>query len=152
MAIRSARETDIEPVIEMCKSSMRATYGAFFDDDQMAPWIEGGKTDEYVRGGIGNMLVAEDDGAVVGVVAVEGDLIDLVWVALGARGRGFGEELMAAAEAAMRNAGHAQARLEVFEPNADAIRFYERNGWRRGARFPDPAAGVDKIVMTKPLG
>ena len=152
MAIRPAREADIESIIEMCKLSMRATYGAFFDDDQMAPWIEGGETDKFVRGSIGNMLVAEEDGAVVGVAAVESDLIDLVWVALGARGGGLGGELMAAAEAAIREDGHKAARLEVFEPKADAIRFYQRDGWLRGTSFPDPGAGVNKLAMTKPLG
>lgn len=33
-----------------------------------------------------------------------------------------------------------------------AIRFNERHGWCRGAAFPNPASGVNKIAMTKPLG
>jgi putative acetyltransferase len=152
MTIRPARTTDAAAIAEMCKSSMRATYCAFFTDDQMAPWIEGGETERYVESAITGMLVAEDDGAVIGVAAITDDLVDLMWVALEARGGGIGAALLAAAERTIRETGHPAARLEVFVPNTDAIRFYERHGWRRGDSFPDPDAGIDKLAMSKALG
>jgi ribosomal protein S18 acetylase RimI-like enzyme len=131
---------------------MVATYGGFLDQEKMKPWVEGEATDNYVSSMLGDMLVAVDGDRIDGVVAIAGDTIDLVWVAIEKRGHGIGTALMAAAEDAIRRRGHTEARLEVFEPNRDAIRLYEARGWLRQDRYPDPMAGVDKVLMTKDLG
>jgi GNAT superfamily N-acetyltransferase len=131
---------------------MAATYGGFLDQEKMKPWVEGEATDNYVASMLANMLVAVDGDRIDGVVAIAGDTIDLVWVRIEKRGRGIGTALMAATENAIRRRGHPNARLEVFEPNRDAIRFYEARGWVRQDRYPDPMAGVDKVLMTKDLG
>jgi len=130
---------------------MRATYGTIFSEEQMTPWITGGETEAYVDRMLGDMQVAEANGAVVGVIALEGDLIDLLWVGLAARGQGVGRRLMTAGEAALSKAGHETGRLEVFAANDRAIAFYEQNGWVRAERYPDPVAGVDKLLLTKRL-
>ena len=43
-------------------------------------------------GDIDQMLVAEIDGRVLGVVTVDGDLVDLLWVASESRGQGLGRQ------------------------------------------------------------
>ena len=66
-------------------------------------------------------------------------------VAASARGRGVGARLLAAAEAAARQRGCGELRLEVRRDNAAAIRLYEGAGYRRVAELPhyyaDGAAG-----------
>jgi ribosomal protein S18 acetylase RimI-like enzyme len=87
------------------------------------------------------LTVARDDGAIVGFVrfAVErgplaqdrtrGVVRDL-YVVPDRRGEGVGERLLGAAEAALRDRGVAVVAVEALADNADAIRFYERRGYR----------------------
>lgn len=57
-------------------------------------------------------------------------------VAESARGRGLGERLLQAAEAASRRHGARCMRLEVRQDNAAAMRLYERQGYRRFGAYP----------------
>ena len=151
MNIRTALQSDFAAIVTICVSSMKDTYGAFFTEDQMRPWIEGGETESYVQSMIDDMLVAEEDGEVVGVASLKNDMIDLVWVAQEHRNKGIGETLMAEAEKTLSRKGHKTGRLEVFEPNTRAIEFYERLGWSRKDTYLDESAGINKVRLTKPL-
>ena len=134
--IRQATKADFDAIIEICKSSLQATYGSFLDAEDMKPWSEGDEIDKYVRSALGNLLVAVDCDGISGVAGVEGDLIGLLWVAIEKRGEGIGAVLIAASEEMIRKNGHKKVRVEVFEPNTDAVRFYERHGWTNGKPIP----------------
>jgi RimJ/RimL family protein N-acetyltransferase len=58
-------------------------------------------------------------------------------------GSGAGDPLIATAESALGDLGHHEAGLWVFEQNARARRFYERNGWEadRRAERRNPVGG-----------
>lgn len=150
--IRKCLPEDRDPIVSMCKGSIRETYGPFLDAERMKPWIEGGESDRYVDTMLTSMLVAERDGRVVGVTALKDHLVDLLWVADDLRGSGIGTRLMEAAEEALAAAGYPKGALECFSPNANAIGFYEGRGWRIVDRYPDSVAGVDKVLMQKSIG
>ncbi len=151
MKIRPAKKDDFTGIVTICVASMKATYGSFFTEDQMRPWIEGGETENYVRDMLDSMLVVEKEGDVAAVAALRDDMIDLVWVAQEHRGRGVGTAIMAESERVLHEKGHATGRVEVFEPNGRAISFYERLGWTRKDVYPDESAGINKVLLTKPL-
>jgi hypothetical protein len=44
-----------------------------------------------------------------------------------------------------------QVRVECFATNEEAIRFYEAQGYDMYQRYPDDAAGVDKVLLIKKL-
>ena len=69
--------------------------------------------------------VAEDGGAIVGVLVLEDDWMDQLYVAPGRTRRGIGGQLMAVAKQE-RPSG---LRLWTFETNIGARRFYERHGF-----------------------
>jgi ribosomal protein S18 acetylase RimI-like enzyme len=83
------------------------------------------------------VLVAEEDGVVVGFVALT--FVDKPWglscevgtlvVERARRGRGHGAALMAAAEARARSEGAKGMRVEVLEGNQQARAFYHRLGY-----------------------
>jgi putative acetyltransferase len=148
--IRATAKADVEAIVELCKRSMAATYGHIFDDDQLRPWLAGPETLNYVSNAIGNTWVFETGEAIAGVLVVADDLIELLWIDEGARGRGIGKQLMAHAESLI--AGHEQGRLECFEQNLNAIEFYEHLGWEITRGFDDPLSGARKVEMRKPLG
>ncbi len=149
LEIRQATKADFGAVVDLCKSSLQVTYGSFLDVEAMRRWSEGDELDKYVRARLGSLLVAVDDGRIVGMVAVEDDLIGQLWIAPERRGEGIGKVLLAAAESMIRERGHTTLRVEVFEPNVGAVRFYERHGWTKQDTYREPSSGVDMIRMVK---
>ena len=96
--------------------------------------------------GVGAILVAEDDGAVLGMVSLlwtvstalgarVGLLEDMV-VTPGARGRGVGGQLLEAAIAHARAAGCRRLTLLTDADNAGAQRFYRRRGFGASPMLP----------------
>ena len=77
-------------------------------------------------------LVPTQDDEPAGIAARDGagDYISDLWVAPGREGRGVGSALLAALEAAIAQAGHGTARLEVLTANARALALYRRRGYR----------------------
>jgi ribosomal-protein-alanine N-acetyltransferase len=68
------------------------------------------------------------------------------------RRRGLGRRLLAALTSRMTEAGARGVRLEVDVRNTDAIRFYERMGFRKARALPDYyGAGRDGLRMNKRL-
>jgi len=69
------------------------------------------------------------------------------------RRQGVAGELMERAESQAREASCVAVALHVFPGNADAVRFYERRGYRFSHRVASfYARGVDALVYHKPLG
>ncbi len=151
MKIRQGRPADVEAIVAMCATSMRAVYGAFFSEEQMRPWIGGDETRNYITGMLDSTLVAAASGEILGVATIKDDLIDLLWVAEDRRGEGIGRALVEQAQGRIRTGGHAQARLECFEANTNAIACYAHLGYRQIDRYQCPIAAVPKVVMAKPL-
>jgi ribosomal protein S18 acetylase RimI-like enzyme len=119
-------------------------------DDRNEMWATALGRDPRIPSG---RLVAEDDGEVVGFIIVgpaggeedsaEGEVYALN-VDPDAWGRGAGQALLAAGEAALRSAGFAEAMLWVHPGNERARRFYERAGWRDdGAERDEEVLGVE---------
>jgi putative acetyltransferase len=94
-----------------------------------------------------HFLVAEQDGAIVGCGAVRrmpgepdtggrpyGEVKRMV-TAPWARGRGVASALMRALEAQLRAEGLPLALLETGEAQVEAVRLYERRGYRRRGPF-----------------
>jgi GNAT superfamily N-acetyltransferase len=73
-------------------------------------------------------------------------LMDGLFVAEGARGRGVGTALLAAVEERARAEGCAEVRLDVVDGNR-ARALYEREGFRETARFE---AGLLGLVLNFP--
>jgi ribosomal protein S18 acetylase RimI-like enzyme len=70
------------------------------------------------------------------------------------RGQGLGTTLLEAARALASEAGCNELSLEVFEQNEDAVRLYERHGYREIARLPAVPHQIypfdgDVVLMTK---
>lgn len=78
------------------------------------------------------IIVADLNGGPAGIAARDdsSDYISDLWVAPGCEGRGVGSALLAALEAAIAQAGHGTARLEVLTANARALALYRRRGYR----------------------
>lgn len=98
--------------------------------------------------GLGHVVVAEADGALVGVAAADLSTwnrrvqVEHFYVAAPARKRGIGRALMGSVVAFAREAGARCVWLETQNVNYPAVKFYQRLGFRLcglDARLYDPA-------------
>lgn len=90
--------------------------------------------------------------AIGDVVGRHGHVITID-VAASERRRGLGRRVLAALTSRMAGAGAREVRLEVDLRNADAIRFYERMGFRHARALPDYyGPGRDGLRMTRTVG
>jgi GNAT superfamily N-acetyltransferase len=71
------------------------------------------------------LWVAEQDGALAGILVLDGDVVDQLYVEPGLTGRGIGSALLAVAKRE-RPQG---MQLWAFQTNTGARRFYERHGF-----------------------
>ncbi len=78
---------------------------------------------------LGWVTVAELHGQVAGFLALNGDEVQSLYLAAGARGQGIGRQLLDRAKAQRPNLN-----LFAFQANHRACRFYERNGFVEVAR------------------
>jgi ribosomal protein S18 acetylase RimI-like enzyme len=125
--------------------------GPYVDDD--ASWTaRRALYHEFLTGG-GFALLAEQDGALVGyaMVAVKTSAeteLDDTWVSGDrvaeietllvlpeARGSGLGNALLDAVDAELERMGIADVLIAAFVTNADAIRLYERRGFRPASLY-----------------
>ena len=145
-AIRRATEADLDRVAEIRTRSWQAAYRGILDDETLDALDVAEEADrwrgfwpEFPRNG-STLLVAEDDGAIVGYALVRdrcrddppgeavGELIT-IYLHPEAWGGAAGQVLFAAAVDVLRRAGCRAAVLWTFSANGRARRFYERNGW-----------------------
>jgi 8-oxo-dGTP diphosphatase len=152
-AIRPRSEHDLDRCVQLLETVHQSdAYPTFWPDDPVK-WLS-------PRGMLG-AWVADEDGRIVGHIdlrAAEADAGAAVWsratglpperlaaigrlfVSPGRRGRGVGDSLLdAACQAAATQGRHPV--LDVVETDANAIRLYERRGWRRA--FSEPWAAAD---------
>ncbi|MBD95467.1 MAG: hypothetical protein CL482_14595 [Acidobacteria bacterium] len=149
--LRAATQADITSVVALCKVSLTKTYGAFMDPERMRPWTDGTEVEDYVARMWRRMTVTTRDEQVVGVVALDDAVIDLIWVKDGFRGEGIGSALMDHAEQTI-GADHDEAELECFAPNVASLTFYRSHGYAEVRRYYEAASGIDKVVLRKTLG
>lgn len=145
LSIREARESDLPSVCRL-SDDINMDHHENMPRDFIKP--DGSDHDDpYWRRFLGKegaaVFVAEDGGALVGVVAVSvsksapfpfivsrprGHVATIV-VAKKHRGKGIGHKLISTAEAFAKNEGADDIRLEVMAFNADALEFYREIGY-----------------------
>jgi GNAT superfamily N-acetyltransferase len=122
ITLRRATADDAAAVAEVFLGSFHATY-AFplaHTDDEVRGWIR----DVLIP--TSEVWVADDDGAVVALMAVGPGELDQLYVAPDRLGEGIGRRLVDLA----KERSPAGLSLWTFQVNERARRFYERNGFR----------------------
>jgi putative acetyltransferase len=101
-------------------------------------------------------LLARDGERAIGCCAVEPvepGLYELkrMFVAPGARGTGVSSALVAESERLVRGVGAARIRLETGSRQPEAMRLYERAGFRRVPNFPPHETDPESVCYEKAL-
>lgn len=159
MHVRTARPSDAAAMGALVVRAWQAAYRGLMPDDYLDGLTVDDRADQWTRILTGDLeppraaFVAEDDGRVVGFVAVGGEMevADAVRGQVYALnvdpdrwGRGVGRALLAAGCGHLRAVGFATAVLWVHRDNARACRFYRASGWHAdGAERRADALGVE---------
>jgi GNAT superfamily N-acetyltransferase len=145
-SVRAATRDDAVAIATVHVRSWQVAYRGQLPNELLASlsverrtgwWGEGWWSQDNARR---ELLVAENDGAIVGFAAVgpsrDDDATDTIgevyaiYADPGAWGRGVGRRLMKRAVDELRTVGFAQATLWVLESNQRARRFYGIAGWQ----------------------
>jgi GNAT superfamily N-acetyltransferase len=126
--LRSAADADVEAIAAVWHGAWHDAHDAHVPaslvDDRPLHYFTA-----RVPGLIARTTVADDASGIVGFVTIDGDELDLLFVAARGRGSGIAGELLAHGEQQIA-ARFDTAWLEVVTGNGRARSFYARQGWR----------------------
>lgn len=158
MRLRPGAPEDLASVVAVFLACWRTAYRGLLPDTT----VDGMSDDDAAvlwRAALGDaggrVLVADDDGRVVGVArwTPADATVQSLYVHPDQQGLGTGGAMLDAAVAALSAAGAVRARLWVFEANAPARAFYARHGWtpdgatRTQPRFHAPELRLERSVV-----
>jgi N-acetylglutamate synthase-like GNAT family acetyltransferase len=151
--MRAARADEVEAIVALVQSAYRGESSRRGWTTE-ADVLDGQRTDaQEVRETLPHLLVAERDGALVGVCAMQphGDEghFGMFAVSPDEQGGGVGSALLATAEERARGLGLVRVTMWVLWMRRELIAFYERRGYvDTGKRIPfphtDPRFGLPK--------
>ncbi len=136
---------------EIANRVIRHNYAPFLGEKATNAFLDSGMADKEIEDGLGRCTVLFTGGTVVGFAITEGDLLHLLMVDVPFQGKGFGGKLLEYTEA-MLFTRHGAIRLQTFQENADAIRFYLKNGWDITGQQNVPELHTTLLLFEKKRG
>ncbi len=132
--LRAATSDDLDRVVAVFLACWRESYAGILPAPTIAAITDARAVELWTRvlsAPAGTVLVAERDGAVLGVVRFDTDegVVHSLYVAPSAQGLGIGTRLLDLAFESLRADGVRTAALWVFSANEPAIAFYRQRGW-----------------------
>ena len=147
--VRQIAEPDVTALVEVWNASKKDAY-PFLSQEQSRTVAEDLAFYRQHLAGRCRMWVAEDDGGILGFMALEGNYLDRLYVAPARQSRGVGAALL---EKAKRLCPQG-LRLHTHQKNHAARRFYEKHGFV-AVKFglsPAPENEPDVEYHWKPRG
>ena len=134
MIVRAAAEGDIAATAAVAVASYASAFADILGAEILAGYDQAFFTARFAVS-LGQLRVAELDGAVVGFSLVTDGHLDMLFIAPTVQGHGVGQALLADAEVL------GTVSLESFRDNHRARHFYEHFGWRLAAEYARDFAG-----------
>lgn len=151
--LRHANSSDRAAIENILSATFNDTWLPHLTADAIAEYRSSDKVADFIDEAIDDMLLAEIDGHVAGMIYWHGDFIDAIHVLAAFRRRGIAQALMSSAEQAMRKQGIARSRLETDTFNTTSQALYLSLGYRELDRYPDDEwhSGFTTILYGKDL-
>ncbi len=153
IVVRPARAEDAAVLEEILQDTFDSTWRPQLTPEAVEKQRRENRPRAFVRERGMEFMVAEIDGAVVGLVDWEGDFINALHVRGSHARRGAGAALMDYAERVIADAGFKAVRLETDTFNANSQAFYAARGYVEKDRYPDLEwdSGLTTLLLVKAL-
>ncbi|HEV2503485.1 MAG TPA: GNAT family N-acetyltransferase [Mesorhizobium sp.] len=126
--LRPARAGDGQAVFDVTRASVRELARSHYSESQIAGWMDERTAQTYERLiAAGSMVVAEQDGRIVGFVDAEPGEVTRLFLLAAAAGLGLGSKLLEIGIAKARQGHDGPIRVEA---TLNAEGFYARHGFR----------------------
>ncbi len=147
-SFRPAGPDDVRTIREIAQRVIISNYTPFLGSGAVRAFIESGQSDREIDDGLENCTLMTGDGGVIGFAITDGPLLHLIMVDAACQNRGYGTELLAYVEN-MLFVKYPAIRLQTFEENRQAVRFYLRNGWKLAGKEALPEIGKTMLSFEK---
>jgi ribosomal protein S18 acetylase RimI-like enzyme len=153
LLLRRAGPADAPDLRAILRDTFESTWRPNITAAAAQAFLEQDRPSAYVADRGLQFWLAERDGQVVGLVDWEGDFVNALHVRAAHARTGVGGQLMDKAEAEIRQAGFASARLETDTFNLRSQAFYAARGYLELRRYPDQEwnSGLTTILLAKDL-
>ncbi len=151
--VRLARPDDAPALKAILRDTFESTWRPNITPDAARAHVESGRAGKFVDENGQAFLVAEVDGAVVGLAHWRDDFVHALHVRASHARQGVGGLLMDRVEDEIARAGFAAVRLETDTFNTNARAFYAARGYSEAALYPDEEwnSGLTTVLMVKTL-
>jgi GNAT superfamily N-acetyltransferase len=152
--VRSAREEDLGPLIELGRRSWLSAFAQTAPFSLIAWWVREDRTARLYQQCWSEMTVLEQDAAIIGLVQPMQAEINGLWIHPNHQGTGAGTILLRKGEELIARAGHNRVWLMCSAFNPKALAFYRRRGYVETQREHElHACGVEceTVRMERPL-
>lgn len=146
MVIEPIDASELSQAQRIAERVILHNYAPFLGAEAALQFIESGQSNQEIIDGAEHCFVAKEGGRLVGFAIFIDDLLHLLMVDVPYQRKGYGAMLLAHVEEALFRT-HATIRLQSFEENEPALRFYRKNGWRVSGKKSDE--GIPLLLMEK---
>ena len=148
LVLRKAKEQETAFLQKFARSVIDRNYRAFLGDEAVDFFIGSGASDQYIAENIGDTTLTVLRDEIVGMCVCKDDLIDLIMVRNELQGQGIGSAFIEMVSKELMER-YPSIRVECFEKNTKANRFYVKNGWTVEKSMFDEELGDNRIFYMK---
>lgn len=137
MKIRKANRNDYDAIMCIWESAVKATHDFLAEEDFL--YFKEKIPTDYLPA-VELYVLTEDE--IKGFIGVYGDMLEMLFIHAGSRGKGYGKALLKYAS------DHLQiTKVDVNEQNTQAIGFYEKMGFQQFDRSEKDTMGKDYPIL-----
>lgn len=146
ITLRPAAIADVPVMQDVMRRSFLVGYGRFVPWKAVQHWVANDMGGQLVAYHWETFVVAEVAGHVVGLMQLQGDAVQELWVEPTYQRRGTGRKLLEHAEALALKAGFLTLKTFVFAENLNALKFYLSQNWEP-VGVPEPVELVPGVTL-----
>lgn len=137
MKIRKANHNDYNAIMQVWESAVKATHNFLAEEDFL--YFKEKMPADYLPAVELYVLTDED---IKGFIGVSGDMLEMLFIHAGSRGKGYGKTLLNYAIEYL----HIN-KVDVNEQNTQAVGFYEKMGFKQTGRDEKDGMGKDYPIL-----
>lgn len=148
LVIRKAEMNELPLLQDLSEEVINLNYRSFLSEEIVDFFINSGSSNQYIEENINDLFVAVFNEELVGICVCKANLIDMLMIKNEYQGKNIGSYFFNQISENLFKV-YEQIRLESFENNTKANRFYIKNGWEIEKICFDEEINGNKVYFYK---